>query len=571
MNDENNKNNNNEKKPPQEGERREGGHLRRRHPTRRRHQPPKETGSGAGEKRDVHSEGGNSQRRPRRRRRSPLQRGPRDSGDQRSSEQNTKQGQGRAPSVSQRGPRRSDTGGGAREDAPGPGQRPVRPTAAKETTENGRGQPPQERKPSVSRPSTPPRPNRRRTGRRPQPKKLSNDIPPGRMDRFSEIPDPPEVEATNIKDYEEMSDEQLTFLKHSPISDEFEEDFEDFEIPEKGHLMDLVGIKLHPADPVTYFDSRDLYLKKNDMVVVETKRGLSLGEVLIPTKRQYTTNTNLPRVIRVMSQGDMRQQERNREKEGAAKTLCKERIDKLRLPMKLIDVEYVHGGNKAVFYFAAEGRVDFRELVRDLAQRLHTRIEMRQIGVRDVSRMVGGIGVCGCQLCCNLYLREFKPISIRMAKDQNLVLNPQKVSGVCGRLLCCLTYENDVYRKAAKTMPRVGRRVITPDGEGRIRDRDVLKRIVRVQLNDEAGFKEYPVDQLDLDVPSPGADDNDTGAGIEREHEGDVRKNRRRQGRKRGESIHAEADIIPEEALSSDFPGDDPPLEDILDSDDTPQ
>jgi cell fate regulator YaaT (PSP1 superfamily) len=323
------------------------------------------------------------------------------------------------------------------------------------------------------------------------------------MDRFSEIPDPPDVEAAQIKDYEEMSDEQLTFLKHSPISDEFEEDFGDFEIPPKGHLMDIVGIKLHPADPVTHFDSRDLYLKRGDMVVVETKRGLSLGEVLMPTRRQYTNSTNLPRVIRIMSQGDNRQRERNRDKENAAFRLCKDRIERLQLPMKLISVEYVHGGNKAVFYFSADGRIDFRELVRDLAQRLHTRIEMRQIGVRDVSRMVGGVGVCGCQLCCNLYLREFKPISIRMAKDQNLVLNPQKVSGVCGRLLCCLTYENEVYRKAAKNMPRVGRRVVTPEGEGRIRDRDVLKRIVRVQLNEETILREFSVDKIDLEVPTP--------------------------------------------------------------------
>jgi cell fate regulator YaaT (PSP1 superfamily) len=310
--------------------------------------------------------------------------------------------------------------------------------------------------------------------------------------------------------YEEMTEDQLTFLKATVINDDaFDEGEDNFVIPDNAVMMDIAGIKLHHADPMLMFDSKDLQLSVGDRVVVETKKGLALGDVLKETRRCYVKQHNLPRVIRKMSQGDIRQEERNKEKEASALKLCKERIEKLRLPMKLIEVEYLHGGNKAVFYFSAEGRVDFRELVRDLAQRLHTRIEMRQIGVRDVSRIVGGVGICGCRLCCNLYLREFKPISIRMAKDQNLVLNPQKVSGVCGRLLCCLTYENEVYQKAAQSMPRVGRRVITPDGEGRIRDRDVLKRIVRVQLNEEAQLREYHVDQLEF-ASAKTPDDADT-------------------------------------------------------------
>jgi cell fate regulator YaaT (PSP1 superfamily) len=311
--------------------------------------------------------------------------------------------------------------------------------------------------------------------------------------------------------YEGMTEEQLTFLKTTTIDDEILEEFDDdFVPPENAVLMDVAGIKIHHADPVLMFDSKDVHLEVGDRVVVETKKGLSLGDVLVGSKRRYVKQHNLPRVIRKMSQGDVRQEERNKEKEKAALTLCKERIEKLKLSMKLIEVEYLHGGNKAVFYFSADGRVDFRELVRDLAQRLHTRIEMRQIGVRDVSRLVGGIGICGCRLCCNLYLREFKPISIRMAKDQNLVLNPQKVSGVCGRLLCCLTYENETYQKAAQSMPRVGRRVNTPDGEGRIRDRDVLKRVIRVQLNEETQLREYHVDQVDLNV---GRGNDDGGQG----------------------------------------------------------
>ncbi|MCP4601038.1 MAG: stage 0 sporulation family protein [Proteobacteria bacterium] len=263
-------------------------------------------------------------------------------------------------------------------------------------------------------------------------------------------------------------------------------------------MMDVVGIKLHASGPVILFDCHDMYLDQGDNVVVETGRGLAFGEVVVPGRRRFVGEEKLPRVVRKATSNDMLQHERNRDRQDAAYRLCQDRIERLELQMKLIKVEYLHGGNKAVFYFSADGRIDFRELVRDLARRLHTRIEMRQIGVRDASRMLGGVGACGCQLCCNLYLREFQPVSIRMAKDQNLLLNPQKVSGVCGRLLCCLTYEDDVYKKAAKGMPRVGRRVITPDGEGRIRDRDVLKQVMRVQLSDEPAIREYPKDQVRL-------------------------------------------------------------------------
>lgn len=343
-------------------------------------------------------------------------------------------------------------------------------------------------------------PNRKRRPRRRGPRRSRSEAPPppaemGPMGRVSEAPEP--LYDPEPRDYAEMTDGELTFLKTTKINDEllFEE-LPDYDFKEKGNLADVVGIKLHEADPIIPFDARDTYLQKGDSVVVETKRGLTLGTVVTPTTRRFTMSKNMPRVIRKMSQGDTRQQTRNRDKEEAAYRLCKDRIERLKLAMKLVNVEYLHGGNKAVFYFSADGRVDFRELVRDLAQRLHTRIEMRQIGVRDVARKVGGVGICGCQLCCNLYLRDFKPISIRMAKDQNLVLNPQKVSGICGRLLCCLTYENDVYKAASKGMPKIGRRVVTPDGDGRIRDRDVLKRMVRVQLNEEAILREYAVDEV---------------------------------------------------------------------------
>jgi len=296
-----------------------------------------------------------------------------------------------------------------------------------------------------------------------------------------------------------MSDEQLTFLKSTVIDeDALLDDLPEHNFPGSATLMDVVGVKLHASGPILPFDCQNMYLDQGDPVVVETGRGLALGEVAVAARRQMMSKERLSRVIRKATGNDMRQRARNREREEEAFSLCKERMIQLGLPMKLIKVEYLHGGNKAVFYFSADGRIDFRELVRDLARKLHTRIEMRQIGVRDASRMIGGVGQCGCQLCCNLYLRDFKPVSIRMAKEQNLVLNPQKVSGVCGRLLCCLTYEDKIYREAAKTMPRIGKRVITPDGEGRIRDRDVLRRVVRVHLTREGpgGFKEYPVDNI---------------------------------------------------------------------------
>jgi cell fate regulator YaaT (PSP1 superfamily) len=331
-----------------------------------------------------------------------------------------------------------------------------------------------------------------------------------------------EPDDIDTDDYKKMSESQLTFLKSDNIKeDSMIEDYPDYDFPKNTILMDIVGVKLYASGPVVMFDCQNMYFDQNDRVVVETERGLVLGEVVVPGRRMMANKEKLQRVIRKATTNDMRQRMRNREREDTAYRLCKSRILELKLQMKLIKVEYLHGGNKAIFYFSADGRIDFRELVRDLARRLHTRIEMRQVGVRDASRMIGGVGICGCQLCCNMYLREFKPISIKMAKDQNLVLNPQKVSGVCGRLLCCLTYEDKTYREAAKDMPRIGRRVITPDGEGKIRDRDVLKRVVRVLLSEENTMQEYHVDQLE---PAPNATDNsrsgkssDTGDKLERD------------------------------------------------------
>jgi len=300
-----------------------------------------------------------------------------------------------------------------------------------------------------------------------------------------------------------MTAEQLVFLKphvtdENALLDDFSEhDFKD------GTLMDLVEVKLRSSGSLAIYDCRDTILEKGDVVIVETGRGLALGEVVAPTTRRKVKRDKLSRVIRKATSNDMRQSDRNLVKEEAAYDLCKEIIKRFGLTMKLIRVDYLHGGNKAVFYFSADGRVDFRDLVRELARRLHIRVEMRQIGVRDASRLLGGLGTCGLRLCCNRHIREFAPVSIRMAKDQDLVLNPEKVSGLCGRLMCCLAYEDEVYREEAKSMPRVGRRVMTPKGEGRIRDRDVLKRVVRVHIASEPGLVEFSVSEV---KPVGGAD-----------------------------------------------------------------
>lgn len=294
-----------------------------------------------------------------------------------------------------------------------------------------------------------------------------------------------------------MTEEELTYLKSVQVeNDTLLDDLPEYDFSAGGVLMDAAGVKLHGSGPIMILDSRELYVDKGEHVIVETGRGLAQGEVVVATQRRQVDSNSLPRIVRKATAGDVRQRARNRDREDAAYRLCKDRIEKFGLPMKLIAVNYLHAGNKAVFYFSAEGRIDFRELVRDLSKRLHTRIEMRQIGVRDSTRMLGGIGICGCRLCCSRFIREFSPVSIRMAKDQNLVLNPEKVSGVCGRLLCCLTYEQAVYKEASKGIPKVGRRVVTPDGPGRVKDRDVLKGIIRVQLVEDPGLHEYALDQV---------------------------------------------------------------------------
>jgi cell fate regulator YaaT (PSP1 superfamily) len=241
----------------------------------------------------------------------------------------------------------------------------------------------------------------------------------------------------------------------------------------------IAGVSLADGK-VAEFDSGEMQLSLGDTVVVDNDRDLNLGRVVFLAEG-VEGKTYRP-VLRRVGPEDFLLIRRNKKREEEAFDICQKRIAERGLPMKLIRVAYLHGGNKAIFYFSAEGRVDFRALVRDLAQQLHVRIEMRQIGVRDESKMLGGVGICGQPLCCSRFLRKFVPVSIKMAKNQNLALNPQKLSGLCGRLMCCLVYEDATYLKMKKDLPKVGATIQTPRGEGKVLDVSVLERKLRIQL-----------------------------------------------------------------------------------------
>lgn len=224
-------------------------------------------------------------------------------------------------------------------------------------------------------------------------------------------------------------------------------------------MVKVIGVRFKPAGKIYFFDPGDLEIPPDSCVIVETVRGLEYGKVVIDRREVAEEEVVLPlkKVIRVATPQDAAQMEANRKKVEEAKEICLKKIEEHELPMKLIDVEYTFDGSKVIFYFTAEGRVDFRELVKDLASVFRTRIELRQIGVRDEAKMLGGIGCCGRVLCCASFLGDFEPVSIRMAKDQNLSLNPTKISGICGRLMCCLKYENDGYEcgKKCVKMPEI--------------------------------------------------------------------------------------------------------------------
>jgi cell fate regulator YaaT (PSP1 superfamily) len=258
-----------------------------------------------------------------------------------------------------------------------------------------------------------------------------------------------------------------------------------------------IYVKLCRAGKLIPFDPGNLSLKNDDPVVVETERGVTIGTVVDTPKAEICEyHDKITRVIRVATDEDYRQIERNREKEKNAYDICVKKIKEMNLPMKMIKTEFSLGGGKASFFFSADGRVDFRELVKSLAQELHTKIEMVQIGVRDEAKLSGGLGICGKEFCCSQFLRDFAPVSIKMAKVQNLALNPQKVSGGCGRLLCCLAYEYMTYENLGRDLPKLGKRVSTATGDGRVKFVDIFRR--RVQLEYEDGTEET-VDLEEID------------------------------------------------------------------------
>ena len=264
----------------------------------------------------------------------------------------------------------------------------------------------------------------------------------------------------------------------------------------------VIGVRFRYAGKVYYFDPVDLEMEQGDRVIVETARGVECGEVVNGVKDvdEKEVIAPLKKVMRKATPEDLQQVEDNKKKAEEAYRICQEKIQKHSLEMKLIDVEYTFDNNKILFYFTADGRVDFRELVKDLAAVFRTRIELRQIGVRDEAKMMGGLGVCGRSLCCSSHLTEFHPVSIKMAKEQSLSLNPTKISGTCGRLMCCLKYEQDAYEDLLKRIPKVGALVQTPHGTGTIMYVSLLEEKVKVKLDNEnePALQEYRASEVKL-------------------------------------------------------------------------
>ena len=266
-------------------------------------------------------------------------------------------------------------------------------------------------------------------------------------------------------------------------------------------MVKIIGVRFRNVGKIYYFNPKNFQIKTGDAVIVETARGVEFGRVVLGPKEVEDSKVVQPLkdVIRVATKKDQEKEENNRKKEKEAYEICLKKIQKHDLDMKLIDAEYTFDNNKVLFYFTADGRIDFRELVKDLAAVFKTRIELRQIGVRDETKILGGIGICGRPLCCHTYLSEFVPVSIKMAKEQNLSLNPTKISGVCGRLMCCLKYEQETYEYLNKKLPGLGDRVVTPEGlKGEVQSVNVLRQLVKVLVDagDEKEIREYPVEEL---------------------------------------------------------------------------
>lgn len=266
----------------------------------------------------------------------------------------------------------------------------------------------------------------------------------------------------------------------------------------------VVGVRFKKAGKIYYFDPNDEIIERGTAVIVETARGVEYGIVEIANRNVDDDSIIQPlkKVIRVADESDNEQENINRQKEKAAFDICAEKIQKHKLDMKLIDVELTFDLNKIIFYFTSEGRVDFRELVKELASIFRTRIELRQIGVRDEAKMLSGIGICGRPLCCATFLGEFQPVSIKMAKDQNLSLNPTKISGICGRLMCCLKYEEETYEELNKNLPNDGDYIRTPQGDGEVLSVNVLRQTVKAAVRktpqESPNISFFSVDEIEI-------------------------------------------------------------------------
>jgi len=276
-------------------------------------------------------------------------------------------------------------------------------------------------------------------------------------------------------------------------------------------MAEIIGVRFKSVGKIYYFDPDGQTMSKSQKVIVETARGTECGEIVMPN-RQIDDNQcpqPLKKVVRLATEEDLAQIDKNRAKEEQAMKVCAEKIHKHGLDMKLIDVEYTFDNNKILFYFTAEGRVDFRELVKDLASVLKTRIELRQIGVRDEAKMLGGLGICGRPFCCSTFLGEFQPVSIKMAKEQGLSLNPTKISGTCGRLMCCLKYEQHAYEDLLRTTPRQGNYVQTPEGKGTIVEVSLLTGMLKVVLDKNSNGSSTAFHKDDVRVIKDGRGKND--------------------------------------------------------------
>ncbi len=271
-------------------------------------------------------------------------------------------------------------------------------------------------------------------------------------------------------------------------------------------MAEVIGVRFKDVGKVYFFDPDGKQLKKFDKVIVETARGIECGEVATENREVADENIVHPlkKLIRIATEKDLKTVEENKEKEKKAFDICLEKIEKHKLDMKLVDVEYTFDNTKILFYFTSDGRVDFRELVKDLAAVFRTRIELRQIGVRDESKMVGGLGMCGRPLCCSSFLGDFQPVSIKMAKEQGLSLNPTKISGTCGRLMCCLKYEQEAYEHLLKVTPKAGAIVETSEGRGTVAEVNLLRGKVKVNLDRRPGAAPQTFDRHDVKIIKDG-------------------------------------------------------------------